>query len=223
MEILITTLTIDKSKVEGYEKNLPEVIKNKIEKYHYAADKHRTILGYTMLGDWLMRQYGLQLKDLKLQYNSYGKPYLEIEKPIYFNISHAKDRVVCAIDEKEIGVDIEKQRHNDDILDIAKRFFHEDEYNFLLKQKSDQEQEKCFYQLWTAKESYIKWVGKGLALPLKSFNVICENQTTMLKSSTENRECFFRYFNIGSGYHIHICSQDKRSLDNIRLDDIRMK
>ncbi|MHC1748161.1 MAG: 4'-phosphopantetheinyl transferase superfamily protein [Cellulosilyticaceae bacterium] len=223
MELLMTTLNMETDSFEAYMENVPDVIKTKIYKYYCIEDKCRTLLGYTMLRQRLLQNYKVDLKDVKLAYNIYGKPYLNIDTPIYFNISHANNRIICAIDEKEVGVDIERERHIDNILDIAKRFFHEDEYQSLLKQDSTKKQEKYFYQLWTAKESYIKWKGMGLTLPLKSFSVTHQNHETILKTNTGNEACFFKYFNADENYHIHICSSNKKSLDNIILENIRMK
>ena len=47
----------------------------------------------------------------KIQYNKYGKPYLDEDKN-YFNISHTGNYVVFVKDEKKIGIDIERITEN---------------------------------------------------------------------------------------------------------------
>ena len=52
-------------------------------------------------------------------------------------------------------------------FDIVKCFFHPDEQAFI---KDDQQIER-FYEVWTKRESRIKWKGKGLHIPLLCFSV----------------------------------------------------
>ena len=90
-----------------------------------------------------------------IEYNEYGKPYLKGEN-IHFNLSHSGDYVLLAIDEFEVGVDIEKistikQK-------VADKYFTLQENSWL----KDNNENENFYYLWTGKESVIKAKGQGL-------------------------------------------------------------
>jgi 4'-phosphopantetheinyl transferase len=61
-----------------------------------------------------------------------------------------------------IGVDVEYVRDMDNLDSLVKRFFCAEEYQYF-QQATPQEQQQIFFQLWTAKEAYLKATGAGLA------------------------------------------------------------
>jgi phosphopantetheinyl transferase len=65
------------------------------------------------------------------------------------------------------------------LVKIAKRFFAPEEAEMLLPDPTG-----AFFPIWTKKEAYVKWTGRGLAEGLSSFSVfglperiVCENVT----------------------------------------------
>ncbi|WP_157729153.1 4'-phosphopantetheinyl transferase family protein [Bacillus atrophaeus] len=84
---------------------------------------------------------GYSFKELTFTTNYYGKPFLEsYENDCYFNISHSGEWVVCAIDKGHIGINIERIAPIK--LDIAKRFFTDEEYQDLKKKTA-----RCNYSI----------------------------------------------------------------------------
>ena len=79
--------------------------------------------------------------------------------------------VVCAVDDKPIGIDIEQIRPID--LKLAKRFCTKQELTYLFDGADNKEILTRFFKLWTAKEAYSKCLGKGLA----SINTPCSTET----------------------------------------------
>jgi len=73
--------------------------------------------------------------------------------------------------------------------------------------KSNTDTYQRFYEVWTKKESYAKYVGKGLSIPLKTFDVIDD-------SIKEN----FSIFNI-NGYIISICKNDINPINSCHLNE----
>lgn len=126
----------------------------------------------------LCKELNISNKEIVLEYNDYGKPFLRNYNHFCFNISHTENAIVIAISDKCIGIDIEKiQTIN---LSVAKRFYTDFEKKYLF-----QSQEKIyerFYEIWTKKEAYIKYIGKGLHMPLNSFNVFDRNISEKLKT-----------------------------------------
>ena len=68
-----------------------------------GEDTKRTLAGRILLKKMIKRLYGKE--DFKLCYNENGKPLCDF---CYFNISHSGDYAVCAVSEREIGVDTEQ-------------------------------------------------------------------------------------------------------------------
>lgn len=104
--------------------------------------------------------------------NSFGKPFIDagqLDRPLYFNLSHSRDRLVLAVSRCEYtGVDVEYSSRKRRVSRLASRYFSSAETDWLLS-LSPSQQQQAFYQLWTLKEAYIKARGMGLALALDSF------------------------------------------------------
>ena len=95
-----------------------------------------------------------------------------------------------------MGCDIEEIKEYKE--KVAKRFFtsKENEYLDLTNDKDG-----LFYRLWTLKESYVKCIGKGLSVPLNSFE-LSNNSNNVIVQGKDNYQFFeFKHDN----YHISIC------------------
>jgi len=202
--------------------------KYKIEKFLNKEDKIRTLIGEMLIRTIIVSKLSILNKDIKFDINRYGKPYLQEYSTINFNISHSKDFVVCVIDDKPIGIDIEKVNQIE-YKDIAKNFFTTSEYNYIIKKNLDIEINK-FYEIWTLKESYIKCCGKGLSIPLKSFSINI-NKNEEIKSegiktegikvicNDEYNKFVLKMFDTVLGYKIAVCSVNKEISNNIIMID----
>lgn len=140
-------------------------------------------------------------KPLTLVYNEYGKQSF-LHYPLKFNISHSGEYLVCAFSKKEIGVDI--QRIKDIDLKIAKRFFAKNEYSYI-NSMPENEKVDAFFRLWVLKESFIKAVGKGMFIPLNSFEIdFTEDSPKVLCKTIKGRYSFIEY-DIFEGYKMAVC------------------
>jgi 4'-phosphopantetheinyl transferase len=63
-----------------------------------------------------------------------------------------------------------------------------------------------FYEIWTLKESYIKCLGKGLSIPLKSFSISINDGIITVITEYENKEYMFKRFEVEQDYKIAACS-----------------
>lgn len=106
---------------------------------------------------------------IKILRTTKGKPYFK-DIPIQFSISHSGNMWVCLMARKPVGVDIQEMREIQ-YLDIAKRFYTQEEIKYveLMGQYG-------FFQIWTMKESYIKYLGTGLSEGLNTFSVVQNNE-----------------------------------------------
>lgn len=94
-----------------------------------------------------------------------GKPYFPDAPEIACSISHTDGYWVCAISDGLVGLDIEKMRQCP-AQKIARRFFHPQEALFAAKSQ------QAFFQVWTAKESYVKLLGRGIDRSFEDFSVV---------------------------------------------------
>ena len=101
------------------------------------------------------------------------KPCFPAYPDFYYNISHSDGIAVCGIADHPIGIDLQKIPGNPRrILRIAERFFSAEELKSLLVlQDTNEPAAMCrlFCRYWTARESYIKLIGRGLAEPFENF------------------------------------------------------
>ncbi|NLN97695.1 MAG: 4'-phosphopantetheinyl transferase superfamily protein [Eubacteriaceae bacterium] len=102
--------------------------------------------------------------------NDYGKPFLDNMKGFHFNISHSGDYVGIAVSDQVVGFDLQKKETQKDVMAIAKRWFNKEEVKEL-KKTSMYHRHEHFYDIWTKKESYMKYTGLGFALPMKYFRI----------------------------------------------------
>ncbi len=96
----------------------------------------------------------------------HGKPYLAGFLDVHFSITHSGGFWACAVGPDEVGLDIQEEMDNDTQA-IAKRFFHPSEISWLETNGWED-----FFRIWTMKESFIKFTGKGLMEGLDHFSVI---------------------------------------------------
>lgn len=209
IEVYICKLPEEKSKAI-VEKILPNVSiekQNRINRFFHIDDVYRTLLGDLLVRFILCKRYSLVKKGLTFDKNLYGKPFVSQYPHFHYNISHSGEWVVCAVHEKEIGVDIEKVLPFD--LKIAKGLFTEEEYKNLLNEK--EERVSSFYDIWTLKESYIKAVGKGMSIPLDSFSVKKLNANTITLTDIENNTQITNFnckqYYINDDYKLSVCAQ----------------
>lgn len=136
----------------------------------------------------------LNLCAYKIQYTIYKKPFLKTnDKIINFNISHHDDIVVLYYNNNEnVGIDI--LNINKDLHYYHSEYFTEEENNAI-------NNKYIFYDIWLMKESYSKYIGKGLHNNLKNINFL-----SCLKSKIYKDIKFeFRNYN---NYRICICQKN---------------
>ncbi len=184
---------------------ISEEKKRRIERFHFRADYIRSLYGDVIVRKVIEEKMKINCKDIQFDVNEYGKPYVLGVPDFQFNISHSGDWVVCITSLNECGIDIEKKTEVH--MDIAERFFAESEYMALLNKK-DEEQRDYFFDLWTLKESYIKYKGKGLKIPLNSFSFDKRNESFYLNPHIEEK-VLFKQYNIQSGYSLSACVEER--------------
>ena len=144
---------------EAYEADLRRLPPQRCEKamtYRFLADRKRCVRAYMLLWEGLSRKYGVEDAPV-FDFGPHGKPLLRDYPELHFNLSHSGNAVLCALDRRPVGADIE--------------MIHRKNLEHLLTVFSDRERasieqaaspELRFTELWTRKESYLKLSGEGL-------------------------------------------------------------
>lgn len=142
---------------------------DKIKKSRFYQNKANKLLGDILVRYLICKNTNLTNNELKFSQNEFGKPYL-VNQHMHFNISHSKNIVAVAISDTPIGIDIENIKIRTFELDIAKKYFCPNEYDAIINKQHS------FTSIWTKKESYIKFMGEGLKIPLNSFDVFAKSK-----------------------------------------------
>lgn len=121
--------------------------------------------------------HGFREKEAEFIYGQYGKPYIKGNK-IFFNLSHSGEYAVCAVSDREVGIDIQQKGALK--MKVARRFFTENECGYILGQPDSEKAADMFYRLWSLKESFVKAVGMGINLPFGSFEIIPEKKAGVI-------------------------------------------
>lgn len=111
-------------------------------------------------------------QDWAFRVNAHGKPAIEPESDLQFNLSNALGLVVCLVAEGAgVGVDVEPFERSEQIVKLAPKVFSPVEQAQLHALPVADQRERAL-SLWTLKEGYIKARGMGLALPLDKFSFV---------------------------------------------------
>lgn len=130
--------------------------------------RRERILARMLLDFALQKEAGISLDELSFSLNKSGKPCSLSHPEIKFNLSHCDSACACVIGMEENGIDIEKKfeyREN-----LARKVCHEEEWDILQK-LAEEERKEQLHILWSAKESFVKWDGRGLAYGMNRVNL----------------------------------------------------
>ena len=142
----------------------------RVDRFRFIDDKKRTVAGEMLARKAIAEWCGVTPENITFGIKEHGKPYAK-GLAVEFNISHSGNMVVCAVDDKPIGIDVEQIRPID--LSVAKRICTDEELLYLFGHApteqdftytTDTETLTRFFEFWTAKEAYGKCVGDGISL-----------------------------------------------------------
>jgi len=165
-------------------------------RFYFEKDRNHFTVARGLLRILLGRYLTIAPEQLRFSYNQYGKPSLDLAAAtamLQFNISHSQDFALLAFTyDRSVGVDIEYMRVIE-YEQLAKHSFSPHEQAALQALPLSLRQEG-FYNCWARKEAYIKARGKGLSLPLDSFDVsLGRGEAARLLASREDRREVLRW------------------------------
>ncbi|MCR5203023.1 MAG: 4'-phosphopantetheinyl transferase superfamily protein [Lachnospiraceae bacterium] len=175
-------------------KIIPTWRRGKALKYRFLMDRVLCTKAYLLLKEGLEEEYGIK-DNPEFIYLEHGKPVLKNRENIHFNLSHCNKAVLCVLDGKPVGCDIE-EIPNEISMPLCRKCFNEDEINNIINSEKP-----CveFAKYWTRKETIIKHGGMGITVNLKNIlneeseknkniqTVVCEEKGYVYSILTYNK------------------------------------
>lgn len=159
---------------------LPDQRRRRITACRREADR-QALAGAGWLLQTALRQWGVEPEQQVFTQNRWGKPQLEGAGMPQFSLSHGGGWAVCAVADTPVGVDVEAPRCT---MAVARRWFHENELH-AAENLTPEAQADTLLRIWTAKEAFLKALGRGLTLPLDSFLVRLEPRAALLQNYSD--------------------------------------
>lgn len=165
------------------------------------------LLGRLLLYQALKKDFNLNIKEIEIKKNKYGKPYLSNHK-LYFSISYSNDWVICCISKYQVGIDIEK------IQDIDKELlkYISKKSTLWIDRHSQSQLNNYFFSDWCLKESFVKYLGMGLSYDIKKLNFEIQDSITLSIENKEINNLYFKVLDIIHGYKIAICMNQNKKI-----------
>jgi 4'-phosphopantetheinyl transferase len=108
---------------------------------------------------------------IRFMFGPQGKPLLELEAGLEFNITHSGDLAAMAFSSRcPIGLDLERVHPFAQLEQIARHFLSAEEASEITSLHGA-EQRRAFFRCWTRKEAILKATGEGLSASLDGFRV----------------------------------------------------
>jgi 4'-phosphopantetheinyl transferase len=125
---------------------------------------------------------------------------------LHFNLANTAGLVVCAVSvaHGSIGVDVERIDRTVDFMAVAHRCFSAAEAA-AVQALPLAERPRRFFEYWTLKESYVKALGVGLALPLDEFSFTSDDRGISIAFDRRTAEDETRWrFALMEGSPVHV-------------------
>ena len=148
---------------------LPSWRRAKCDALAFAADRYRSAAAW-MLARRLLAERGIRADGLAVTEDAFGRPVFDPSVGIAFSLSHSGGRVMAAVADGPIGCDVEKVGAFRP--DVAAECLTADELAAVLAFPEGEARGRAFTRLWVRKESYVKALGRGLSMDLKSFSAL---------------------------------------------------
>lgn len=139
-------------------------------RFRHPWSRTSFVAGRGILRQLLGSHLGLDPEAVPISLSVYGKPECAFSgSGISFSLSHSKNLLLLALGRaRSLGVDVEYVDRNVPALQLARRFFADEEALAIASRKGDV-RHRLFFEIWVQKEACLKAVGRGLSIPLDTF------------------------------------------------------
>jgi 4'-phosphopantetheinyl transferase len=147
------------------------------ERFGTVLLHRRWIAGRATLRSLLGQALGLDPSAVRLRRGVRGRPQLDGDYAVDFNVSHTGDTALIAIatatatqDGMRIGIDVEREERRVNADGLARKFLTERERVEIAPLGADLRRQR-FLRLWTCKEAMSKATGDALSAPFRHMDV----------------------------------------------------
>ncbi|MEO5570670.1 MAG: 4'-phosphopantetheinyl transferase superfamily protein [Bacteroidia bacterium] len=173
IHIWLAHVQTDPRLISELKKSLSEDELRRSDRFAFEKDRNQFITAHVTVRTILAKYVDTTPAQIQFKKTAYRKPF--ISQPltmIKFNISHSENKILIAVAENEIGVDIEKVKDSFEFNQLSKTYFSEKEQREIATSAN---QKETFYKFWTRKESVLKATGMGITDNLKEIE-ICNDE-----------------------------------------------
>lgn len=144
----------------------------RLQEFRFERHRSEFLTTRVLVRTALSHYHPLAPESWRFRLNNYGKPTIDPECGLRFNLSNSLGLVVCLIaQDAEVGVDVEPYERAGSIVEVAPTVFSLLELTQLEALCGVEKMDRAL-SLWTLKEAYIKARGMGLSLPLNKFSFL---------------------------------------------------
>lgn len=179
---LLNLQDVDNTVYRQFYKMVSPMRQQRADRYHRYEDALRCVMS-EILVRYVYQYIGAYAGSPQIIYPTRGKPYLANDAAFHFSVSHTGMFVAVGYAKGEIGIDIEQVNRSLDRKSIAASVFTPEEQAYVFQGAEKQTSDLRFTKLWTAKESYLKYLGCGFHKSPLSFSVDLRDQTVYEKES----------------------------------------
>jgi 4'-phosphopantetheinyl transferase len=149
------------------------------ERFGTALLRRRWMAGRATLRSLLGRALGLDPAAVRLRRGVRGRPELDGDYAVDFNVSHTGDTALIAIatgteDGTRVGIDVERGERKVNADGLARKFLTERERAEIAPLAADVRRRR-FLRLWTCKEAMSKATGDALSAPFRHMDVTLDD------------------------------------------------
>ena len=154
--------------VEKFLHYFTEQRQEKILQNRFTADRNRTIFAELLVRAIIAKKISRPLEEIQIERDENGKPYV-VDNRLMISLAHSANWAACSVGEVSSGVDVEEDFT--DALTVAENFFTAQEYEQICK-VDGWARAKKFLSLWTIKESFAKFTGRGIDENFNEINAL---------------------------------------------------
>jgi 4'-phosphopantetheinyl transferase len=191
----------------------------KVRRYRRPESAGQILWGELLLRALIKEKTGLSNQQIIFGKNRKGKPILISVPSLHFNLSHSGRWILCALDTKPVGVDIEKIQ---DITPGLVNLSLSSPERRVFKELPPPDRPSYFFTLWTWKESFLKALGIGLDCLPRELSLQGDKTVNsgMASLNYKGYRGFCRSYAIDPGYRAAVCSFRNRFPGTIIRKDI---
>lgn len=169
----------------------------------YASSQEGNGMSRSLLYQAAQIYTGLNREQLgPLETNPWGKPSFSLHPDVYFSVTHSKEWWLCAFSRHPVGLDLQFHHSYAPPSVLSQRFFHPMEDRFLAR-----ENYRHFFDLWCAKESWVKFLGKGFFEAPETFSVVSQEGDFPAMSGA-----WLQLLPFQANYSLCLCSKEPTSV-----------